>query len=78
MDKQNPDNSLEEENQYVSNLNDFTDEVSSLLNRLSLDNDANTPDYILAEYLCNCYETYRTCKLATDGHNGHLTNKHKG
>lgn len=32
----------------------FTKELMSLINRLSLENESNTPDYILAEYLANC------------------------
>ena len=37
---------------------EFTKELAHLINRFSLENCSNTPDYILAEYLTNCLEAY--------------------
>lgn len=37
---------------------DFHRELSSLLNRFSKENDSDTPDFILAEYLRGCLELY--------------------
>lgn len=37
---------------------DFTKELSALLNRACLENDSNTPDYILAEYLMDVLDAY--------------------
>lgn len=33
-------------------------ELAQLLNRHSVENDANTPDFILAEYLTDCLSAY--------------------
>ncbi len=33
-------------------------ELAELLNRHSVENDSNTPDYILAEYLTDCLDAY--------------------
>jgi len=32
----------------------FTDELASLINRHSIENESNTPDFILASYLRSC------------------------
>lgn len=36
----------------------FEKELESLLNRYSKENDSNTPDFILAEYLTGCLAVY--------------------
>jgi hypothetical protein len=36
----------------------FQKELENLINIHSVDNEYNTPDYILAEYLINCLTTY--------------------
>jgi hypothetical protein len=36
----------------------FLQELTSLINRHSMENDSDTPDFILAEYLLNCLNTY--------------------
>lgn len=38
----------------------FTKELTELLNRYSKENDSNTPDFILANYLISCLETYNS------------------
>jgi len=37
----------------------FKIEIENLINIHSIDNELNTPDYILADYLVNCLENYR-------------------
>lgn len=39
-------------------MEDFKEELASLINKHSLENGSNTPDYILAEYLVNCLQNY--------------------
>jgi hypothetical protein len=36
----------------------FVQDLTALLNRYSMENDSNTPDFILAEYLLKCLETW--------------------
>jgi len=36
----------------------FEQELTELLNRHSIENDSNTPDFILAKYLLSCLETW--------------------
>ena len=38
----------------------FIKELETLINKYSMENDSNTPDYILAEYLSNCLKTFNT------------------
>jgi hypothetical protein len=38
----------------------FTKELKSLLNKYSLDNESNTPDFILAKFMHACYDAYNT------------------
>jgi hypothetical protein len=37
---------------------ELTDELASLLNRYSVDNDTNTPDFILAEMVAEFLQVY--------------------
>jgi hypothetical protein len=39
-------------------LSDFKRELASVLNKYSRENLSNTPDYILAEYLNDCLDTF--------------------
>jgi hypothetical protein len=48
----------------------FLRELTSLLNRYSIDNECDTPDFILAEYLKNCLDTYRVAIHANMGWSG--------
>lgn len=36
----------------------FKEEVAGTINRLSLDAETNTPDFILANYLANCLKNF--------------------
>jgi hypothetical protein len=44
----------------------FSQQLSSLLNKFSLENPSNTPDYILAEYLIDCLSAYNKTKVWVD------------
>lgn len=39
-------------------MTDFAKELMSLLNRHSKENESNTPDFILAEYLIGCLKAF--------------------
>ena len=45
---------------------EFTKELEALLNRYGADTECGTPDYILAEYLTSCLETYRDTVRSRD------------
>jgi hypothetical protein len=36
----------------------FLDELSALLNQHCLENGSNTPDFVLAQYLCGCLDNF--------------------
>lgn len=51
-------------NEQIRNIEKFRTEVRGLVNRLSIDGECNTPDFILADYLVNCLQNYaETTKL---------------
>jgi len=39
-------------------MENFREELQVLINRHSMENDSNTPDFILADYLQECLETF--------------------
>lgn len=41
-------------------MNNFLDELETLLNRYSQENASNTPDFILAQYLNGCLSIFNT------------------
>lgn len=45
-------------NEQIRNIEKFRTEVRGLVNRLSIDGECNTPDFILADYLVNCLQNY--------------------
>jgi hypothetical protein len=47
-------------------MKEFTHELKILLNRYSLDNDADSPDFLLAEYLSDCLCAYERTVMARD------------
>lgn len=49
-------------------LDEFKRELEVLVNKYSLDNDTNTPDYILAEYLYRCLFTFENTVRLRDFH----------
>ena len=51
-------------NMPIRNIEKFRTEVRELVNRLSIDGECNTPDFILADYLVNCLQNFdETTKL---------------
>jgi hypothetical protein len=44
----------------------FQDELSALINRHSIENGSNTPDFILAEYLRQCLDIFDTITKRRD------------
>lgn len=39
----------------------FQKELEHIINKYSLENGSNTPDFILAEYLTNCLKAFNKC-----------------
>ena len=37
---------------------EIVQEFASIINRYSIENDSNTPDFILAEYLADCLDVW--------------------
>lgn len=55
-------------------LVDFRAKVESLINSMCLENGSNTPDFILAEYLADCLETFDKAVIRRERWYGRLTN----
>lgn len=51
----------------------FQEELEHLINCHSIENESDTPDFILAEYLRNCLTTWRTATRRRDNWYGHKT-----
>ena len=49
----------------------FEVELRSFLNRHSMENSSNTPDFILAEYLMKCLEAFNETSVAREKWYGH-------
>lgn len=50
----------------IEDREDFNTELCSLLNRYSMENSSNTPDFILRDYLLNCLDAFnRATNLRT-------------
>ena len=47
-------------------MNDFQDELESLINRHSQESGSDTPDFILASYLNDCLKSYNAAVQARD------------
>ena len=50
------------------NEKNFAQELVILLNKKSKDNESNTPDYILAEFLIGCLNAFNVANAARDAH----------
>lgn len=50
----------------------FQEELSMLLNKHSQENDSNTPDFILAEYLKNCLNAFNLATNRRENWYGHI------
>lgn len=44
--------------QPTDKYDELAKEIATLINQRSLENDSNTPDFILAEYLVQCLKTF--------------------
>jgi len=44
----------------------FPKELENLINRYSIEGGSNTPDFILAEYLKQCFDTFDMCVRKRD------------
>jgi hypothetical protein len=54
-------------------MDDFESELQRLINRYSVENRSDTPDYILVEYIGGCLEAFRSAVLARDSWHGFTT-----
>ena len=50
----------------MDNKTQFEKDLESLINSHSKENDSNTPDFVLAEYLKNCLEAFNNATKARD------------
>jgi hypothetical protein len=48
----------------------FRTELRQLINRFSIDNESNTPDFLLAQYLMRCLSAYEETIQGTNLWNG--------
>jgi hypothetical protein len=48
-------------------MSDFQTELEGLINRHSVENSSNTPDYILAGYLQRCLDAFNIATKQRDG-----------
>lgn len=46
------------DDQPAAPTNDFRSEIKALINKHSMENSSNTPDYILADYLIRCIDNF--------------------
>jgi len=53
----------------VSKMN-FQEELENLINRHSMENGSNTPDYVLAKYLYECLENFNNIIRLRENHYG--------
>lgn len=51
----------------VANTPDFRTQLTSLINKHSLENKSNTPDWILGDYICACLAAFDRATKARDG-----------
>lgn len=42
----------------IKTMSNFRRELESLINKNSMENNSNTPDWILAEFLTNCLQAF--------------------
>lgn len=49
----------------------FRKELETLINKCSMENGSNTPDFILADYLVSCLENFNAIMTARDKWHGY-------
>ena len=52
------------------NMEKFKDALCDLINKHSLEGESGTPDYVLADYLCDCLEAWNRASQQKDWHEG--------
>lgn len=50
---------------------EFADGLRKVINEFSAESGSNTPDFILAQYLCDCLAAFSHASLAREGWYGH-------
>jgi hypothetical protein len=58
-------------------MTDFKRELTTLLNRYSIENDSDTPDFILAEYILKSLEAFETATKIRDEWYGDIEKWHQ-
>ena len=56
-------------------MSDFEKELKDLINKHSMENGSNTPDYILASYLLNCLCAFNEAILNRQAWQGRVKNE---
>jgi hypothetical protein len=54
-------------------VSDFKSELTGLLNRHSMENASNTPDFLLANFLLDCYTAWNIAVKSRDDWHGFQT-----
>lgn len=49
-----------------NNITRFKGELTKLINRFGLENKSNTPDFIIADYLVNCLDSFNKAHVTKD------------
>ena len=58
-------------------MTDFKRELTTLLNRYSIENNSDTPDFILAEYILKSLEAFETATKIRDEWYGDIEKWHQ-
>ncbi len=51
-------------------MGSLLDDLGSLLNSYNKENDSNTPDYVLAQYMLDCLRAFNQAVMAREGWHG--------
>lgn len=62
----------EESRVAIKKESNLKNEIKNLLNNCSRENESNTPDFILAEYLIGCLNNFETAIGSRDGWHGDI------
>jgi hypothetical protein len=57
---------LNEGHGITENVRKFREELEHLINKYSLENGSNTPDFVLAEYLTQCLLNYNNAVMTRE------------
>ena len=49
---------------YNQPTKEFENELAHLINKFSLENGSDTPDFVLAQYLCSCLSNFNHASYA--------------